>query len=113
MLLVALDIASVYQGDPRFKIYHYGHMVAGGPIFSPDIRKLLQQADRLHWVPLFLAVELPFTFVGIVTAMMRAFGSLIARLVGLPWVKVIWAPSFVSKSLPSRGIGHSGRYRDS
>jgi hypothetical protein len=45
--------------------------------------------------------------------MMRAFGSLTIRLLAPPWVKVIWGSSFVSKSLPSKGIGHSGRYKNS
>jgi hypothetical protein len=44
---------------------------------------------------------------------MRAFGPLTVRLVSPPWVKVIWALNFVSKSLPSRGIGHSGKYKNS
>jgi hypothetical protein len=37
--------------------------------------------------------------------MMRVFGSLTLRLVGPPWVKVIWVLSFVSKSLPSGELG--------
>ena len=35
------------------------------------------------------------------------------RLVGLLGAKVICTPSFVSKSLPSRGMGHSGKDRNS
>jgi hypothetical protein len=58
-------------------------------------------------------IELPLIFHSMVTATMRAFGSLMVRFAGPPWVKVIWAPSFVNKSLPRRGIGHSGKYRNS
>jgi hypothetical protein len=55
---MALDIASNRE-SPRFEIYHYGSRVVsqdGRPFFSPDIRKLLQQAGGLCWVPLFLVV---------------------------------------------------------
>jgi hypothetical protein len=102
--------------SPRFEIYHYRCMVvsqAGRPFFSPDNRKLLQQADGFHQVPLSLVIELPLVFHNMVTTMMMVFGSLTVRFAGPPWVKVIWAPSFVNKSLPSRGIGHSGKYRNS
>jgi hypothetical protein len=44
--------------------------------------------------------------------MMRVLGSLTIRLVGPPWVKVIWALSFVSEYLPSREIGNSGGYKN-
>jgi hypothetical protein len=40
-----------------------------------------------------------------VTAMMRAFGSLTVRLVGYPWLKVICALNFVSKSFPAEELG--------
>jgi hypothetical protein len=86
---------------------------AGRPFFSPDIRKLLQQADGLHQVPLFRAVELPFIFCRHSHCHDEGIGPLTIRLVGPPWVKVIWALSFVSKSLPSRGIGHSGENKNS
>jgi hypothetical protein len=69
---------------------------ARGPFFSPDISKL-QQADGLRQVYLFLAEESHLSFVGMVTGMMRAFGPLTVRLIGPPWLKVIWTPSFVTK----------------
>jgi hypothetical protein len=66
----------------------------------------------LFQVPLFLAINLPFIFCRHGYSHDEAFRPLIVRLVGPSWLKIIWALSFVSKSLPRRGIGHSGKYRN-
>jgi hypothetical protein len=91
--------------SPRFEMYHYGCIVANQakrPFFSPDIRKLLKQTDGLCLVSLFLMVELSpgNSSAGMVISIMSAFGPLTVRLIGPPWVKVIWVLSFVTKSLP-------------
>jgi hypothetical protein len=102
--------------SPRFEIYLYGLMVAShirGPYFHSRHQETPLAGRWASSGSPLPGSEAASPSVGIVTSMIRAFGSLTIGLVGPPWVKVIWDPRYVNKPIPSMRIGLSGRYRNS
>ena len=113
MLPVLLDIVSACRTGPGLR------STTMGTWFWPNLRApFLPRKQGIllaGWLDLFVlslknrgSIHLPWAWSQPSSELMAPQGELAGFLGG----KMICAPSFVSKSLPSRGMGHSDEHRN-